>query len=739
MNRKVVLILLVFISISIQAALSQAVISGQIIDKASGEGLVGAQIYFPELQKGSITNEEGNYIIKNLPIGVFSIQISYIGYASQTKKVQLKKGNQILNFNLVSSIISLSPDVSITAIGYSSQHENAIKVESVQLKDMIQQASIGAMSKLSLIPGIDIIAKGPGIATPVIRGLSQTNILILNNGVRMENYQFSENHPFMISDEGISKVEIIKGPASLLYGSDAIGGVINFIKERPAPVNHIQADINLGYQSNTRGLETNIGVKGSSSRFSWGIRGNYQQHSDYKQAQSGYVPNSRFQNKGLSLFGGSKQKYGSFFIYYDYYSGTLGIVNPNIINPDNYSFNHLYQNLDYQLLSSRNKLFLGKIKLEINGAYQNNHRRLFGKDKYMVDMTLQAVNYDIKAHLNSTDKSSLIIGFQGNYVQSINADAPNKIIPNYFTNDFSIYGLGQYKLLKKLNLQAGIRFDYRNMYIPEYKDATTIDVTDVNRDYQHISFTLGGTYSFTNHLLLRANLASAYRAPNVGELSQDGMHGNRYEKGNIDLEVQQSLEGDLGIHFHRNHWVFDASVYYNQIYNYIYLQYDTASTTIGYDRYIYAQSDAAIYGLETGAEYAPWKYTNLKAVYNYTIGKQTNGIYLPFIPQNKLRFEVKLHKGKIAFMHNAFITLGTTYAFAQNNPSQFETSSPDYFLLSAGMGFDFYIGKQIFNIGVYGQNLSNTAYIDHLSTLKDLGYYDMGRNIAVKLRVPLDI
>ena len=729
---------LILLAISRQTVLSQAILKGCISDKNNNEQLVGAQIYIPELQKGSISDEKGNYQIKNLPTGRFSIQISYVGYASQTLKIEIKKGSQILNFKLISTIISLNPDVSITAIGYSSQHENAIKVESVQLKDLEQQASIGAMNKLSMIPGVDIIAKGPGIATPVIRGLSQTNILILNNGVRMENYQFSENHPFMISDEGISKVEIIKGPASLLYGSDAIGGVINFIKERPASVGHIQADINLGYQSNTRGFGSNVGVKGSSSRYSWGIRGNYQQHGDYLQAQNGRVPNSRFQNKGLSLFAGSKQKYGSFFIYYDYYQGGLGITDPKINNPDNYKLHSLYQNLDYHLLSSRNKLFLGKIKLEINAAYQNNRRRLFGKDKYMVDMTLQAVNYDVKANIKNTEKTSLIVGFQGNYVQSINANAPNEIIPNYFTNDFSIYGLGQYKLLPKLNLQAGVRFDYRKLFIPEYNDAYLSEPINVNRDYQHVSFTLGGTYSLGEHLLVRANLASAFRAPNVAELTQDGMHGNRYEKGNIDLKVQRSLEGDLGLHYHRNHWVFDVSAYYNQIYNYIYLQYDTASNSLGYDRYLYTQNDAAIYGVETGAEYAPWKYANLKAVYNYTVGKQTNGIYLPFIPQNKLRFEVKFHKGKVAFMHNAFISLGSTYAFAQNNPSQFETTSPDYFLLNAGLGFDFFIGKQKLTIGVFGQNLLDATYIDHLSTLKDLGYYDMGRNIAFKLRVPLD-
>jgi len=724
--------------LSLHEVSAQAILYGQVSDQKSGESLVGTQIFIPELQKGIVSDKDGNFTINNLPMGIFSIQISYIGYATQTKKITLKEGKQEFNIMLSPSVISLNADVSITAIGYSSQHQNAIKVESIKLKELDQQAAIGVMDKLTLIPGIDIISKGPGIASPVIRGLSQTNILVLNNGIRMENYQFSENHPFMISDEGISKVEIIKGPASLLYGSDAIGGVINFIKERPASVGHLQADINLGYQSNTRGIESNVGVKSSSSGFAWGLRGNYQQHGDYMQAENGRVPNSRFRSQGASLFAGSKQKYGCFFIYYDYLNNNMGIANPNVINSDDYALHRNYQNIEYHLVSSKNKLFLGKIKLELNAAYQNNHRRLFAKDQYTVDMTLQAANYDIKAHIKNTEKINLIIGLQGNYIQSINADAPIEVIPNYFTNDFSIYGLSQYKPFKKLNLQFGIRYDYRNIRIPQYTDVLTGNTSLVNRYYQHFSFTIGGTYSISEHLLIRANLASAFRSPNVAELTQNGMHGNRYEKGDINLVEQRSLEGDLGIHFHKSHWVFDVSAYYNQLYNYIYLQYDTASLSLGYDQYLYTQSNAQIYGLEMGAEYAPWKYINLKAVYNFTIGQQFDNTYLPFIPQNKFRFELKLQKGKISFMHNAFLSLGITYAFAQDYPSQFETASPDYYLLNAGLGFNFFIGKQKMNIGIYGNNLLNAAYIDHLSTLKDLGYYNMGRNVAFKLRIPLD-
>ena len=731
-------IALVFSIISLQGVFAQAILKGKITDANNGESMPGAQIYIPELQKGSVCDDKGQYELRNLPKGLFSIQVSFVGYATITQKIHIRNGIQKLDFRLHTKLISLDADVSITAIGYSSQHENAIKVERVALKDLKHQAAIGVMNQISLVPGIDIIAKGPGIATPVIRGLSQTNILILNNGVRMENYQFSENHPFMISNEGISKVEIIKGPASLLYGSDAIGGVINFVKERPAPVGKIQADINASYYSNTLGFGTNIGVKGSNSKFSWGIRANEQLHGDYLQAKGGRVPNTRFENRGISIFAGSKQKYGSFFIYYDYLNNALGIANPKINNANTYSLNQLFQSLDYHLISSKNKLFLGKIKLEINAAYQFNNRKLYGMDKYVVDMSLQAINYEVKTQIANTKKLSIITGLQGNYIQSKNANAPIEIIPNYYTNDFSLFVLAQYKIIKNLNLQGGARYDYRNIFIPKYNDLNSASTQSIERYYNHFSFTFGGTYAIGNHLLLRTNLASAFRSPNVAELTQNGMHGTRYEKGDINLKEQKSLEGDFGIHLHRNKWVIDASIFYNHLNKYIYLQHSTDTTATGSNIYQYTQNDANIYGFELGSEYAIWKYANLKAVYNYTIGQQQNGIYLPFIPQNKLRFEIKLHKAKLAFMHNAFISLGSTYAFAQDNPGQFETSSADYFVLNAGIGFDFYIGKQIFNIGLYGQNLSNTAYIDHLSTLKDLGYYDMGRNIAFRLRVPMN-
>ena len=139
-----------------------------------------------------------------------------------------------------------------------------------------------------------MIAKGQGVSKPVIRGLSMNDVLVMNNGVRIENHQFSENHPLGIDDNDVERIEIIKGPASLLYGSDAIGGVINFIKEKPAPVGKILGGYRIQLHSNTLGMNNSIGLKGASKNLFGGFRFGNKTHADYLQGGGDYVPNSRF-------------------------------------------------------------------------------------------------------------------------------------------------------------------------------------------------------------------------------------------------------------------------------------------------------------------------------------------------------------------------------------------------------------------------------------------------------------
>ena len=219
---------------------AQTFIQGKVTD-LKGNPLYGASVFLPEQNKGTICDANGEYHIENLPVGKVKIQFWYMGFNTEIKSVILQDGLNKINISLSEAIIE-SQEFVVTGVSVSSQHENAIKIDVLKNKDISLSGTPNFMESLTKVPGVDMISKGQGISKPVIRGLSMNDILVMNNGVRIENYQFSENHPLGIDDNNVDRVEVIKGPASLLYGSDAIGGVLNFIKEKPAPTGKISGD-----------------------------------------------------------------------------------------------------------------------------------------------------------------------------------------------------------------------------------------------------------------------------------------------------------------------------------------------------------------------------------------------------------------------------------------------------------------------------------------------------------------
>lgn len=719
---------------------AQNSIKGKITDKQTKEGMPYANIYLPEYNKGTLTNKNGEYILTDLPKGKLKIQFSYIGYKTIIKTIITSSIKTNINIELEPTILQ-TEEVVVSGGTHSTQHDNAIKIELVQGGELAYSGSPTLIESISKVPGVDMIAKGPGVAKPVIRGLSMTNILMLTNGVKLENFQFSENHPFIIDEFGIDRIEIIKGPASLLYGSDAVGGLINILKEKPAPTGKILGDYNMQYHSNTQGIVSNLGVKGSSDNFFWGLRAGAKNHADYKDGDNNYVPNSRFNEYSLKANVGINKTFGLFRLYYDYNRPKLGMSVGDaipLITAKGRKSKFWYQNLTSHIFSTRNTLFFGKYKIDINAAYQMNNRKLQTDENKpvfeMVDMDLNTFSYEVKTYLPSTSKSEYILGLQGANKTNRNNEAPNHVLPDADVNDFSVFGLAQYTFLKKLKAQAGIRYDFRSI---STKAETSREA--VNTDYSNSSISIGATYDLYKNILLRTNFASAYRTPNIAELTQNGMHGTRYEQGNADLKSQRSYETDLSAHYHSKYLMVDLSGFYNRIHDYIYISPTDDITSDGAKIYQYSQINSKIYGGELAIDILPINWLKIKTSYAYLIGKQDDGNYLPFIPQNKWRFELKAQKKQLSFFHNPFFKIGGLYAAKQNNPAMFETESDNYFLLNTGIGTDLKWANQLILLSVQCNNLLNKTYIDHLSTLKGLNFYNIGRNISISLKIPFGI
>ena len=760
MDTKVRFLLLLLLIGHATFLLSQNSISGSISDFETGAPLPGVNIYIHELSAGTFSDASGNYKITDLPAGELIIHFSFIGYETVHKKVFFKGESKIINVAMESVILE-SDEVVISGNFTSTQHDNTIKISTVSIDQINRSGNPSLIESITETPGVNMISKGPGVVTPVIRGLSMSNILVLNNSVPMENFQFSEDHPYLINENGLERVEIIKGPASLIYGSGAVGGVINLIPEPVAIQGTITGDVNFTYFSNTAGLMSNIGLKGNKKGFVWGIRGGINTNKDYKQGNGNVAANTRFNGNNIKADIGLLRKFGTFRIFYEYSKNKFGMaVEPafEVVTDNNRKNEAWFQDLQDHLIISQNKLFLGSVKLDINLAYQFNNRQLKGNphsDEFRrVDMDLQTFSYRLSAKQSFSEKLKIIYGIQGMYQDNQNGDAPDHVLPNASINDISAYGLAQYAF-NKVKLEAGVRYSYRNMYVPrqeagghsheeeEHDEEEEEEEVFIQYDgqFDNVSVSLGSTFNLNEENLIRLNMASAFRSPNLAELTQYGMHGIRFEVGNQDLKSQQNLEIDLGYHLHTRHTTFDISAFYNHVRDYIFLSPTSDTTEEGTRIYIYSQTNANLYGGEAKLHIHPHPLHWLHFISSYSLvfGEQTDGNYLPRIPAQDLYFEVKLEKEQWKAFRDIYLKAGINVVFAQKNPSVFETATDGYNLLSMGFGFDIQLKRNRININVMASNLLNINYYDHLSTLKDLGIYNMGRNFSVNLRIPVNI
>jgi iron complex outermembrane recepter protein len=721
---------------------TQTRISGYITDKDSVP-LAGAFVFIPESNKGTISDKNGYYELKNIPNGEIKMQFSFVGYTNIIKSLITTDIDISLNVKMEESILE-AEEIIVTGGYNSTQHENAVKIDVLKMKLSEIKTTPNFMETITKIPGVDMISKGNGVSKPVIRGLSMNDILVLNNGVRFENYQYSSHHPLGIDEFGIEDVEVIKGPASLLYGSDAIGGVMNFIKEKPAPENYLTSDYNLQLFSNSLGMINNLGIKAASSHFFAGIRAGQKSNADYLQGGGDYVPNTRFNEYSIKTNAGYTGTTGSFRIFYDFSRQNLGLAEKESveqISERGRQCRLFYQQLNTHLISSQNKLYLGNFKLDANMAFQKTELIHFGEvNIYEIQMRLATLTYETKLYLPSDEKSEYILGFQGMHQENSNIrNRETILLPDANINNYSAFVLLQRTFFNNLKLQTGVRYDYRTIESEPIgtSEDTLFYRSAIDKEYGSLSCSLGATYSLSDQLLLRVNIATAYRTPNLAELTSKGQHETRYEIGDQLLNPERSYEGDLSLHYHQRYLAIDLAGFYNTVNQFIFIAPTGDTSASGVNIYRYKQNDARLCGFEADLHIHPpfVNWLHFESTFSSVIGKQKNRKYLPFIPAKKLKTEIRVENEKFSFLHDAYVSLSTDAVFKQNNIAPDETSTQGYFLVDISVGGDIKWTNQFLSFSFNIYNVFDKKYIDHLSTLKEVDFYNPGRNFALTMKV----
>jgi iron complex outermembrane receptor protein len=722
---------------------AQNTLSGIIVDRDTGTRLPFVNIYIPELETGTSSNENGEFQLKNIPNGRYQITYSYLGYETKSESITFPYSEQLI-INLVTSAIEMDAVILSTPF-HKLQSENVMKVDFEKVSDLKDIGAVTLTDGIDNIAGVESITTGLSVGKPVIRGLSSNRVLVYAQGVRLENQQFGAEHGLGLNDSGVESIEVIKGPASLLYGSDALGGVLYLNPERFASYNTNSANFNANYFSNTLGYSVNAGYKESGDKFKFLFRGAFTEHSDY-DAPDYRVTNTRFKEADFKAGLGYQVTHFKTEFRYNITQSNLGIpegigeqsTNKMPLLPNQEITNHIF--------SSKSTVFFNNSSLEINLGYIYNNRQEYEEEhdhnhddeteevheghddeheseEAALNMKLKTFNYDLKYHLPDFGKFETIVGVQG--MNQVNANYGEEIlIPDATTNDLGVLATSHIHF-ETLDMQLGARFDYRNILINE----------TISKNYTSFNGSIGFKKTLFDFIITRLNLASGFRAPNLSELSSDGVHHgtNQYEIGNLDLVNEQNIQFDLALEYDSEHFEFFVNGFYNYIYDYIYLA-PTGQTIDNVPVYNYTQDNAKLYGGEIGLHFHPHPldWLHFESSFETVTGKQDNGNYLPQIPANsvlntfRVEFDTKwLNTGY------GFVKLRST--FQQNKVSEFETTSPAYNLLSAGFGGTVSLFKNDLSISISGTNLTDKRYINHLSRLKPLGIDNMGRNFSIGL------
>ncbi len=755
-NKFSLLAILLLVSSSLFA---QSFLKGKVTDQ-SGQPIPGTSVMILQSQSGTITQADGSYRIE-LPgkLKNLDVEFRFLGFKSRLRSITVSEGDNVLDISLDESPIELQ-GVTVTAGFFKEKELLPYTITAISKEDVVSNGSLNFSQALARTPGVNFSSFGNGVGKPVIRGLSNANVIMLNNGAKLENFNFSSNHPFLVDEFTAGRTEIIKGAASLQYGSDAVGGVINVIRERPAQPQSIEGDFISHYNANTNGYMNSLGVKGSGKTFFYGVRGSIKSHEDFTDGNGDIVKNTRFNENNLSANVGARTNIGIFSLNYNYTDAEYGLQNRRTVNlfnnPNAGSLlttdrkNQVwYQNLDNHLFSSNNTIFLGKNTLEVDLAYQRNTREGIGgginpQGQLMIPsfalMELSTFTYNAKIVMPGNNRK-LVFGING---ASIDNDAdetrPKFPLLDSRINDVGVYAIGDFTLSEKLTLTTGLRYDFRNM--ESFPVATqTTDRFKIDNTYNVVNGSIGATYRLSESQFLKANISKGFRSPTVPELTQQGIHAGRYERGNPDLEAQENFQFDVNYRLNASWINFEVSPFYNTIDNYTYLVLTTEDAPIGDGKiFQHVQNNTNFYGGEIGLDIYPTDWLSIFGSYsllraNITDGNE--GIDHPsFVPQDRITGEIKFEQEKLGFFKRPYLTFEVRHFLEQNQTGQNEAVTPAYTLLNARIGTTIEVAGQGLDIFVIGNNLANTTYIDHLSVTKQLNLNMMGRNIMFGLRLP---
>ena len=658
-------------------------LTGTVTDKTDNSPLPGVSVYIPDLKTGTSTNDKGQYTLSNVPNGVHIVQFSYLGYGTVTRTVDFSKPS-VIDIQLQSSSIETS-EVVVTGVSKATEiKKNPIPMVAVGKTYLDERSASGnVIDEIATLPGVSAVTTGPNISKPVIHGLGYNRIITLMDGIRQEGQQWGDEHGIEVDQNSIDRVEVVKGPASLTYGSDAIGGVVNLLSPPAVPEGKILGSIQGNYGTNNGLLGSSFRLYGNNSGWTWGTILSAKEAKDYQNQHDGRVWATNFHEKDARATVGINKSWGYSHLTASLFDDlqaipdgsrdsitrqfTKQITEADLYRPivsqselNSYAIPTLHQHVQLYRIYNNSNFNVGDGNLIFNVGYQYSHRREYthpeagDTDIPGLNLELTTYTYDLKYNFYIGKTYETTIGLNGMYQSNALGYSTDFPIPAYHQFDIGPF-IAVKKTFGKLDLSGGIRDDSRSFngqaaYInssttfptlytganPTTTPGVTQQFAALNKVFTGASGSFGATYNFSDAFLLKANIARGFRAPSIAELSANGPDpGSQiYHVGNPNFKPEFSTQEDIGAFLTLPNVSASAELFTNNIQNYIFQEQilDAAGNPIRvdpdgtidpagqYSKFTYVQSKARLSGGEFSLDIHPTKWLHFENSLTLTYG-----------------------------------------------------------------------------------------------------------------------
>ena len=693
MNSKYIRIFIFFLCLLSIKTFAQTALTGNVYSSANNTPIGGALLQIPDLKASAITDSEGNYTFSNLPTGTYLVEVDALGYASSAQSVRTG-GNAAVNFPLTISVFQENEVVVTGASSARNKQMNPQSVTEVTNEYLNENSSTNVIDAISLVPGVASMTDGQSIGKPFIRGLGYNRVLTINDGVEQIDQPWFDEFGIEADPDAVHRVEILKGPASLAYGSDAVAGVVNLIPEAPLAEGQRQGDVLFNYQTNNGLINNMVHVAGTQNGISWSARvDNIMAHA-YHDPADGYVLNSQFSNFNMDGTIGLHRKWGYTQLHASYFDMATGIVDgtrdsatgimeKQVSYPDlnggaptyeiptkqeltSYTPLVINQRIRHTKIVWDNSVAVGEGRITGTFSYQRNQRQETNDptqpntpDIYYLS---DAATYDLRYISPQWGNFNMSAGVNGAY-QSSQSLGTVMLIPNYNFFQVGAFAIGNLQL-GKLTLSGGVRFDNRTFNgQSHWIDTTTVaqapvapntpgsfeEFNQFTSNFSGVSGSIGATYPITKTIYVKANVARGFRAPNVAECAANGVHDGTviYEVGDNTLKPETNLEEDFTFGINAKDVTFEGTVFNNSFTNFIYKKAllgadgtDSLSNLLSVGGtlfpdapvYMYTQGAARLYGGEALLDVHPTAvpWIELYSTFSYVDGGLLN------VPSNEM-------------------------------------------------------------------------------------------------------